>query len=357
MRGCRSGRSFANPRVKGFSRWLWRDGRAREDALAHLTPPNPDADPRHARGVLTREEFDALIRATRPATPFRGLSGYDRSLLYVVASYTGLRASELASLTPSGFDLDADPPVVRVQAGYTKNGEEAVVPLRPDLCERLRSYFSGRDRRAPLWPGSWVGKAAKMLRGDLERAGVPYVDGDGRYRDFHSLRHRFGSELARANVPPKVAQELMRHSTIVLTMDRYSHVGLHDTAGALDKLPPLPGHGASTEAARMTGTDAITSDTKWQRSDSGTGRDGADSGGSGGMTRQGEGSGLPQVVALDGSRRDVTEAGEVHPAGLEPATYGSEDRCSIQLSYGCPRRCVRVEARRSLEKRTGGPRL
>lgn len=27
--------------------------------------------------------------------------------------------------------------------------------------------------------------------------------------------------------------------------------------------------------------------------------------------------------------------GGVHPRGLEPLTPGSEDRCSIQLSYGC----------------------
>ena len=26
---------------------------------------------------------------------------------------------------------------------------------------------------------------------------------------------------------------------------------------------------------------------------------------------------------------------QVHPTGLEPATLGSEDRCSDPLSYGC----------------------
>lgn len=59
-----------------------------------------------------------------------------------------------------------------------------------------------------------------MLRADLQAAKVPYIDAEGRHRDFHSLRHRFGSELAAANITPRVAQALMRHSTITLTMDR-----------------------------------------------------------------------------------------------------------------------------------------
>jgi len=38
-------------------------------------------------------------------------------------------------------------------------------------------------------------------------------------------------------------------------------------------------------------------------------------------------------------RRDL-EKRKVHPEGFEPPTLGSEDRCSIQLSYGCKVFCV-----------------
>ncbi len=41
----------------------------------------------------------------------------------------------------------------------------------------------------------------------------------------HALRHTFISNLARAGIHPKTAQALARHSTITLTLDRYSHVG------------------------------------------------------------------------------------------------------------------------------------
>ena len=54
--------------IKGFSRWLWRDGRAaRSDVLAHLTSQNPDSDRRHDRRALTEKELVAMV----PPNPAR----------------------------------------------------------------------------------------------------------------------------------------------------------------------------------------------------------------------------------------------------------------------------------------------
>jgi integrase/recombinase XerD len=49
---------------------------------------------------------------------------------------------------------------------------------------------------------------------------------DGRFADFHSLRHFFITNLERAGVSPKLAQTLARHSDIRLTLGIYTHVGL-----------------------------------------------------------------------------------------------------------------------------------
>ena len=91
---------------------------------------------------------------------------------------------------PASFDLAADVPTVTLEAAYSKHRREDVLPLHPDLAARLRQWLSERERaqdgqrailslhRAAdvklerLFPGTWSERAFKMLRNDLEAAGI-----------------------------------------------------------------------------------------------------------------------------------------------------------------------------------------
>ena len=94
-----------------------------------------------------------------------------------------------------------------------------------------------------------------MLRADLKAAGIPYRDESDRVVDFHSLRHTTGSLLAAAGVNPKVAQTILRHSDINLTMSRYTHVFRGQESEAVGKLPDLGKPSEKAEQARATGTE------------------------------------------------------------------------------------------------------
>jgi len=172
------------------------------------------ADQTRRRRNLPDEEMAALVAAAkRSPEPFLGLSGPDRAMLYVVAANTGLRASELASLTPKSFRLDGSRATVRCLAGYTKNGEEAVLPLRSEVAAMVRDWLANKPANERLWPGEWASQrhgaemiriapaSPRLRRADLTAADVDYEDDTGRVADFHALRHTFISNLARAGLP------------------------------------------------------------------------------------------------------------------------------------------------------------
>jgi integrase len=210
--------------IKQFSRWLLRDCRAGEDPLAFISMLNVATDRRHDRRPLTETEFTALIAATTTGKTMSRLTGQDRAMLYRVAAYTGLRASELASLTPESFRLADTPPTVTVLAAYSKHRRQDVLPLHPSLVESLRPWLAGKKPGSPVWPGTWArGKrAGKTLQRDLKVAGIPYIDDQGLYADFHALRHTFITNMIKSGINPKTAQSLARHSTIDLTMNVYT---------------------------------------------------------------------------------------------------------------------------------------
>ena len=103
----------------------------------------------------------------------------------------------------------------------------------------LRGWLKGKPFDDRLWPGKWAEHFEILLKRDLQRACVPYVDASGRYADFHSLRHRFISGLARAGAHPKVAQDLAYHKTLDMTMKVYTHTHTGDLVDALEN-PPAP---------------------------------------------------------------------------------------------------------------------
>jgi len=238
--------------VKGFSRWLWRDGRAREHYLAHLATVNPDADRRRRRRALTVGEANRLVQAAERGPVVKGMTGPDRARCYALALGTGFRASELASLTPERFDLAGDPPTVTVAACYAKNGKEAVQPLPPALADRLAPWLATLPPGRPVFP--LPDRTADMIRVDLTAAGIEYETPSG-VVDFHALRGCYISYLVSSGASVKTCQTLARHSTPSLTIGIYAKASLHDITGAVGSLPDHAPDRPSPEAVAATGTD------------------------------------------------------------------------------------------------------
>ncbi|MEE8170594.1 MAG: tyrosine-type recombinase/integrase [Phycisphaerae bacterium] len=378
-------------RVKQFARWMVKGRRASESPLECLKMLNPRADRRHDRRAFEPDELRVLMEATADAPERFGMTGRDRAMLYRVAVETGLRASELRSLTVGSFALDTEPPTVAVRAAYSKHRRDDVLPLRVVLAAALRMHFAERRNDDAAFAVPPSDKTAKMLRADLadaraawiEDARTPderrerdesgflqYRDDAGRVIDFHSFRHTFVTALVRGGANPKDAQQLARHSTIALTMDRYTTMrAVGELSAALAMLPDLDTHRAEKTQQWATGTcdaasrydAAATSshrDTRQSPSSRGASvsssvskqlthdrnspvrilsSDGIERGVGGQDGDSAHGAGAPVNIdnidtcrhrmSANGTRPDgVAELGAV---GLEPTTNGLKGRCLI----------------------------
>ena len=159
--------------LKSFGNWLDETDRAPGNPFRHLSKLNAEADPRRQRRPASDDEYHRFLTAAAAGEPFRGVSGRDRAILYLLAVNTGLRASELASLTPSSFDLDSESPSVNVKAAYSKRRKNDRQSIRRDVADIMAAWLKEKLGNGLLWPGTWNEKAAVMLRKDSPPLAMP----------------------------------------------------------------------------------------------------------------------------------------------------------------------------------------
>ena len=254
--------------LKAFTRWLVRNLRMKVNPLDIIEPLNVRTDRRHDRRALTMEEFMLILQAAETGPPAVGLTGQDRAMLYILAAWTGFRRGELGSLTLRSFNLKRNNPTVAVEAAYSKHRRDDTQILHPDIVERFLKWIEIRKPASEseiLFPISGKTsdvdrRTSEMMMFDLNFARnlwlseskddterqtrsasdfLRYQDSQGKFADFHALRHTFITNLSRANVSPKVVQTLARHSDIRLTMQIYTHIDSDEQAAAINSLPGL----------------------------------------------------------------------------------------------------------------------
>lgn len=222
--------------IDAFCNWMVSARRIPFKPLVGLERLNPDVDVRHPRRALTPEEVKRLVESARKSSKeIQCFSGEIRARLYLLSFMTGLRRTELASLTPRSFDLDSKQPILTVKATVSKHRKQDVLPLHPELVVMLRDWLTGMAPDEPLFPGLSRKRTWYMVRKDLERVGIPYETPDG-IADFHAAgRHTYITQLLRSGASLPEAKELARHADVKMTM-RYTHIGIEDQAKALGRL-------------------------------------------------------------------------------------------------------------------------
>jgi integrase len=188
-------------------------------------------------------KLDELAKLLSEASP------WVRSIVTVLI-YSGLRKKEISMLKFS--DINWETKKLRVIS--TKNGKKRDVPICAELEKELRHleqfwpnhHYKCAPGKAHYLPrtkeqGEYVfchkdGKPCQSLSRSiyraLKKAGIEGVS-------MHGFRKTFCTLLARQKVHPKVAQRLMGHSDVKLTMDVYTEVEEEQLTEATNSLPSL----------------------------------------------------------------------------------------------------------------------
>ena len=322
--------------LKAMFNWTAKNGVIAENPLAGLSRlPQGKAYETRPRRDLPLDEVRRFLEASKVAdreaqdrkAAKRTIDGGTKGARYAATDRPPsipqtplwrsffLTGARWGGLTQAAWgDLDEERETLVLRARTMKSTRQQNVPLAREVLEdlvrlkKIHEQFYGRPPQAtdPIFltrnGKTWEQghrNALRIFKRLLKAAKIKLVDARGAKVDIHSMRHTFCSMLARAGVPLIEAQHLMGHSDPKLTADLYTHLGVTDLRGAIEKLPQL-----ETSGQERSGTDPVTCNK---------------------LASGPEDSGIDETVVVrkDKEEEEVTEA---IPAGLEPATCGLGNR-------------------------------
>jgi integrase/recombinase XerD len=192
------------------------------------------------KGVFTPAQISQLLAAAPDA---------EWQALIALGFFTGGRLLDLSRLTWSAYDRDAQTltfkqkktgavvllPVHRALLGYLQVLPAGIgaAPILPRLAAQAGPGRSGLSMTFKRIMAA-AGIAAGVARARAGRAGHTVSK-----LSFHSLRHSFTSELARAGVAAEVRQRLTGHADLA-SHKTYTHLELDTYREAVARLPALP---------------------------------------------------------------------------------------------------------------------
>ena len=165
-----------------------------------------------------------------------------------VCLYTGIRIGELCAMQWKDIDLEKRTLTVRktIQRIQTPDNTKRtklvitepksqssirIIPMPECLAEKLGSYVGNEDdyilsgTSKPVEPRTMQNRFARMLK----NANLPSVH-------FHSLRHAFATRCIALGFDVKTLSEILGHSSVELTLNRYVHSSMDRKKACMDKL-------------------------------------------------------------------------------------------------------------------------
>ena len=107
--------------------------------------------------------------------------------------------------------------------GSPKNKRERSIPLHPQIIPVLAKYKSSYPSSYYLLSGTLSPveprRMTRQFKKILKNCGI-------RDLHFHTLRHTFATRCVESGMQIKALSEMLGHSTVKITMDRYVHLSM-----------------------------------------------------------------------------------------------------------------------------------